>query len=210
MINGHIRTSHEVDKPHSSANKLPAKLEVLLSVLNCCEVFHGNPALGRLYLLAVKHLQYLFKIFEGELRTIALNENARNILHGVSKKTAELAASASLDRVPVDPYFTHMFTQISPDSQAFVEYLQFWLKSSISALAETLKKQQLNPSERPLLPQTFNCYVHAGHYYLLVDSLRRKCELASDTPFLRLARDSTGPTNQNLHHLSELTQTLIV
>ena len=131
-------------------------------------------------------------------------------MHGISKKTAELAASASLDRVPADPYFTHMLTQMSPDNQAFTEYLQFWLKSSMSTLAETLKKQQLNPSERPHLPQTFSSYAHAGHYYLLVDNLRRRSDLTSDTPFLRLARDSSGPTNQNLHHLTELAQTLIV
>lgn len=60
------------------------------------------------------------------------------------------------------------------------------------------------------LPQTFSSAAHAAHYYLFLEALKRKNEIASDTPFLRLARDRNGPIGQNIHQLSELTQTLIM
>lgn len=173
-------------------------------------MLHTNPKFLSAYLLSVKHLQQLLRTFEVELRSSPLSENARNILHGITKKTTELVASASLEKVNMDPYFTHMLTQTSPDSQAYLEYLQYWLKTALTALGDALKKQLNNSAEKALLPQTFSCYAHIGHYYLLVDGLRRKADLAVDSPFLRLARDTNGATAQNIHHLNEFTQNLIV
>jgi hypothetical protein len=103
------RTSIDVDMHHS---KLPVKIELLLTVLACCEVFHSSSALLRLYLLTLKHLQHLLKCFEQEMRTmsISLSENSRNILNGVSRKVMDLSASANPDRVSGDLYFTYILT----------------------------------------------------------------------------------------------------
>jgi hypothetical protein len=85
------------------------------------------------------------------------------------------------------------------------------VKSSIASLAESAKKYQSNPSDKHNLQLVYTSYVHAAHYYLIIEGLKRKSDVTSiSTPFLGLIRDPAGPTSQNLHHLGELCQTLIV
>lgn len=129
-----LRVSNEPEKPQSSTNKLSSKLEALDALTAGCQFFSRDAVLYRLYLLTAKHIQHLFKGVEAEVCASPLSDKLRNMLMGLSFKINELIAKAHLERAPADPYFTHMVAQTPPDSPAFLDYLQFWLRNSVATL----------------------------------------------------------------------------